>query len=96
MNTAARWEISNQFVASPPPKELFRAHFQCALETCVRRGFSVEESFGMIWVETWEQINISEEEQAELYRELLNWARRKWPELGSAGCEMSTLSRSSF
>jgi hypothetical protein len=29
----------------------------------------------MIWVETWEEIALSEKEQSELYDELINWAK---------------------
>ena len=57
------------------PKELFRERFQRSLRSCVRRGFSVEESFGMIWIETWEEIPVGEQEQSELYEELINWAK---------------------
>lgn len=84
MNTSPRWEHRNALVGSLAPKELFRQSFQRALQACVRRGFSVEESFGMIWVETWEEVSLSDQEQAELYREMLNWAKRKWPEIGEA------------
>jgi len=56
-------------------KDEFRARFQRSLRACVQRGFSVEESFGMIWVETWEEIAVSEREQSELYDELLRWAK---------------------
>jgi hypothetical protein len=58
-------------------KEQFRQKFQRSLRSCVRRGFSVEESFGMIWVETWEEIALTEREQAELYDELINWAKKE-------------------
>ena len=58
-------------------KEQFRQRFQRSLHCCVRRGFSVEESFGMIWVDTWEEIALSEKEQSELYDELINWAKNE-------------------
>ncbi len=57
------------------PKELFRARFQRALRNCVRRRFSVAECFGMIWVETSEEIALTDQEQSELYEELLAWAK---------------------
>lgn len=57
-------------------KQRFREKFQRSLRSCVRRGFSVEESFGMIWVETWEEIAISEKDQSELYEELITWAKK--------------------
>ena len=60
-----------------PRKEQFRAKFQRSLRACVRRGFSVEESFGMIWVETWEEISLTEREQSELYEEMIDWAKKE-------------------
>jgi hypothetical protein len=59
----------------PSHTDLFRRRFQSALRNCVRRGFSVAECFGVIWVETLEEINLSEHEQHELYDELIVWAR---------------------
>ena len=56
--------------------ERFREKFQRSLRSCVRRGFSVEESFGMIWVETWEEVAVTEEEQSMLFDELIGWAKR--------------------
>ena len=35
----------------------------------------MEDTFGMVWVETWEEIAITEEEQSELYDELIRWAK---------------------
>lgn len=60
---------------TPSGKQRFREKFQRSLRSCVQRGFSVEEAFGMIWVETWEEISVTEREQSELYDELINWAR---------------------
>jgi len=31
----------------------------------------------MIWVETWEEVSLSENEQSELYEELISWAKRR-------------------
>lgn len=56
--------------------ERFRDIFQRSLRACVRRGFSVEESFGMIWVETWEEVAVTEEEQSVLFDELIGWAKK--------------------
>ena len=56
--------------------ERFREKFQRSLKSCVRKGFSVEESFGMIWVETWEEVAVTEEEQSQLFDELIGWARK--------------------
>jgi hypothetical protein len=58
-----------------PAKDVFRHRFQRSLRSCVRRGFSVEEAFGMIWEETWEEVILSEREQSELYEELIDWAK---------------------
>ena len=58
-----------------PAKELFRERFQRSLRSCLRKGFCLEESFGMIWIETWEEVPISEKDQGELYDELINWAK---------------------
>jgi hypothetical protein len=57
-------------------KDVFRHKFQRSLRSCVRRGFSVEEAFGMIWEETWEEVLLSEREQSELYEELIEWTKR--------------------
>lgn len=56
--------------------ELFRALFQSSLRQCVKRRFSVAESFGVIWIETLEQVALPEEDQASLYEELINWAKQ--------------------
>ena len=66
------------FVAAslaPSRKEQFRQRFQRSLRACVRRGFVMEESFGMIWEETWEEIALTDREQSELYEELIRWAK---------------------
>lgn len=77
MNTtlAASFFPAMKVFGQTPRKERFRQQFQCSLRSCVTRGFSVEESFGMIWVETWEEVSLTEQEQAELYDELLKWAK---------------------
>jgi hypothetical protein len=58
-------------------KDQFRLKFQRSLRACMRRGFSVEESFGMIWEETWEEIALSDAEQCELYEQLIEWAKNE-------------------
>jgi hypothetical protein len=55
--------------------EIFRANFQNALRECIRHRFSVEESFGMIWVETLEEVPLLPEEQAQVYDVLIGWAK---------------------
>lgn len=78
MNAIAQTHFFGQFVAprTGSEKERFREKFQRSLRSCVRRGFSVEEAFGMIWVETWEDVAVSEQEQSELFDELIDWARK--------------------
>lgn len=64
------------FFPVPSAKEIFEQRFRCALSQCVRRGFQVEECFGVIWEETLEQVELSFREQNELYPVLINWARQ--------------------
>jgi hypothetical protein len=77
MNTTTS---ANIFISVPgsdiSAKDVFRHRFQRSLRSCVRRGFSVEEAFGMIWEETWEEVILSEREQSELYDELIDWAKK--------------------
>src|SRR5438552_18649348 len=61
-------------------RQRFRAQFATVLTACVRRHFSVEESFGLVFDETLDQIPLTESEQRHLYKELLQWAREA-PEL---------------
>ena len=70
-NLLSRFSVDKQGAA----KEIFREKFQRSLRSCLQRGFSVEESFGMIWVETWEEVALSEEDQSRLYDELIGWAK---------------------
>ena len=78
MNAIAQTHFFGQFVSprTGSEKERFREKFQRSLRSCVRRGFSVEEAFGMIWVETWEEVSVTEQEQSELFDELIDWARK--------------------
>jgi hypothetical protein len=57
-------------------KDLFKQRFRVSLAQCVRRGFHVEECFGLIWEETLEDVELSFRDQNELYPELIQWARR--------------------
>ena len=66
---------SSSMCAPVAARELFRARFQRALRNCVRRRFSVAECFGVIWLETLEDIRLEEEDQADLYNELIRWAK---------------------
>ncbi len=62
-------------IAPVSGRELFRARFQRSLRNCVRRRFSVAESFGVVWMETLEEVRINDDEQAQLYDELIRWAK---------------------
>jgi hypothetical protein len=57
-------------------KDLFKQRFRCSIAQCIRRGFQVEECFGLIWEETLEEVELSFRDQNELYPELIEWARR--------------------
>jgi hypothetical protein len=57
------------------PKARFRQQFQHRLCISVRRGYSVERAFGAVWVQTLEAIALPDEDQAELYEQLLDWAK---------------------
>ena len=39
--------------------------------------FSVAECFGVIWMETLEVVRLDDEDQAELYEELITWAKHQ-------------------
>ena len=66
-------------VTAPPPPatELFRQRFARALRHCVRRRFSVAECFGVIWLETLEEVPLTDQEQMRLSEELRRWAREE-------------------
>ena len=53
----------------------FHARFRRSLLGCAKRGFSVEECFGVVWEETLEEITLSEADQSRIYGELIDWAR---------------------
>ena len=77
MNATATRQLTRVFpnTRSGSEKDRFRERFQRSLRSCIRKGFTMEESFGMIWVETWEEIEINDEEQSILYDELIRWAK---------------------
>jgi hypothetical protein len=81
MNATATRQLSARFsnAGRNSEKDRFRDKFQRSLRSCLRKGFTVEESFGMIWEETWEEIAITEKEQSELYGELIRWAKMALP-----------------
>jgi len=53
----------------------FRARFTKALLASVRRRLSVEESFAVIFEQTLQEIPLTESEQTQLYKEMLQWAK---------------------
>jgi hypothetical protein len=57
-------------------KEEFRKKFQRTLRRCAQKGFSIEECFGIVWEETVEGTRLPESAQAELYEEMIHWARQ--------------------
>lgn len=57
-------------------KTRFCEQFRRSLRSCLQKGFSVEESFGMIWMETWEEIPLPDEHLSEVYDELIRWAKK--------------------
>lgn len=58
-------------------KARFRQDFMRSLNSCIRRNFSVAECFGTIWQETLDAIALTDLEQAEVYPELLEWAKQR-------------------
>ena len=78
MNATATQHFLDHFQCARSGSEMerFREKFQRSFRACVRRGFSAEESFGMIWVETWEEVAVTEQEQSLLFDELIGWARK--------------------
>jgi hypothetical protein len=81
MNATATRQLPGSFYSfrRGSEKDRFRDKFQRSLRSCIRKGFTVEETFGTVWVETWEEIAITEEEQSELYDELIRWAKTALP-----------------
>ena len=71
------YRSSGEASGTPAPRAalLFQSQFQRALRSCVRRGFSVEECFALIWEETQEETPLPSDEESRVYRELLDWAR---------------------
>lgn len=58
-----------------PVREIFRSKFQHGIRECVRHGFAIEESFGIVWEETLDEICLLDDEKNGLYEELIAWAR---------------------
>ena len=80
MNATATRQFFSPFPSNRTgaEKERFRDKFQRSLRSCIRKGFTLEESFGMIWVETWEEVAVTDEEQSALYDELIRWAKNSF------------------
>jgi hypothetical protein len=57
-------------------KVRFCQQFQRSLNSCLKHEFSVEDCFGEIWQETFEKIRLTDREEAEVYAQLLEWAKR--------------------
>ena len=53
----------------------FYAHFTKHLTACIKRRFSVAESFGVVFDETLQEIPLNENEQRAVYHQLLQWVR---------------------
>ncbi len=83
MTTGLTQSAGSSAVCAPvADTELFRARFQRSLRNCVRRRFSVAECFGVIWLETLEEVRLTDQDQAELYDELIRWAKYQlFPEI---------------
>ncbi|MEW6157098.1 MAG: hypothetical protein AB1813_06670 [Verrucomicrobiota bacterium] len=41
----------------------------------MKHGFTIEESFGLVWEETLEEVTLSDHEQSEAYPQLIAWAK---------------------
>jgi hypothetical protein len=67
-------------------KERFRLQFQSGLREYLARHSSASEAFGVVWGKTMEEVRILEAEQAEMYWELVQWAR-SYDLFTSAGME---------
>ncbi len=58
-------------------KQAFRLCFQHSLRRCVEMGFSPEESFGVVWEETLERVDIRAADQRLMFLEMLDWTRAR-------------------
>ena len=56
-------------------KETFRTQFKRELRRRHKRGSSIERTFGVVWERMLETIRLREDEQSELYEELIAWAK---------------------
>jgi hypothetical protein len=57
-------------------RDRFRAHFTRELARYERKRFSIAESFGLVFEQTLDCIPLDEDEQRDLYRELLISAKQ--------------------
>jgi hypothetical protein len=60
---------------SKSARDMFRIRFQRSMRECLRHGFAVEESFGLVWEETLDEFCLLDAEQSTVYEELIAWAR---------------------
>ncbi len=77
------WNSASAVVSDEPDqarddhaKAEFQIRFKRALNRCIKRGFSVEECFGMIWEETLEASDLPDAAQSEIYPQLIAWAKQ--------------------
>ncbi len=71
---SAATERAKQFQETQA-KNSFRVRFQRSLKACVKRHFAVEDCFGTVWQETLDEVPLFDQEQSDLYVELIEWAR---------------------
>ena len=57
-------------------KHLFGLRFKASLRACLRKRFTLEESFGLVFAETLLEVRLTEKEEAELYGALIDWATK--------------------
>ena len=60
-------------------KDSFRRRFKRSMRQCMKKKFSVEACFGVVWEETLEKVGLSEKAEKELYKELIVWTRQWIP-----------------
>ncbi len=76
ISLATAWSSPNPEIRLPGKKDQFRKRFQRSVRECIRHGFSMEESFGVIWNETLDENPLTETQEFELYQEMLAWAKQ--------------------
>ncbi len=56
----------------------FRLRFQKRFRELLQRDLPAAESFGPAWEAAIDAVPLEEDDQAEVYRELINWARAQY------------------